>query len=629
MQGDSWPIEQLTNSRITDRDYVIGQQTNETKQQDKQSSSFPSHSYRPPEPQHRLGCDGKQADSSTNYSPRPCDSGPHATACLDGDDLLAAHEEIVFANAGLSSSDIDSLRQRRKRTEEIAVCQMLLNGWHARHGMEIDASSMSAEELGERRRIVLCYASALEGLQRRQAAVDALRLGLNVAEEEFGLGVEEEFAPEELDVQLTLALAKLYFKDNRKEKAMWWLHTLLTQLRGSTDSNPGTSVPAEDASDVFHLAGWVRIHDDDHTSAYELWTEGYGAVPECASLGRQFQKRDCWDRPLPDDVHVAREIAGEEVKGTSLHDLEGFPARIGTPALALFDPLTQQSNLVFRSRHPILTAVECANVLRTVEEFHQVHRNGAWDTVRHSSVKTTDVAVEDIPQLRPWLRELLRTRLYPLVHAAYPKLADGSSTMETDATDETTCGSRSRVRVHDAFIVRYDADNDKSVSLPEHSDTSAVSFTVALNSSAAGDFEGGGTWFEALGKDRRGKVVDAEMGHAVAFAGPLRHAGYPVTKGVRIILVLFLYIEGFSYGRFLEDYTKKHESDSHCLVDRFEKDADGETKDSKCSNDEEATHVNTRRKPSGDMPGGFVVYNQTVELVEMLNRRVDSVLDCE
>lgn len=352
-------------------------------------------------------------------------------------------------------------------------------------------------------------------------------------------------------------------------------------------------------------------------------------MPECASLRRQFQKRDCWDRPLKEDGPIAQEIAGgvSEVEGTvRWDDLEGFSARKGTPALALFAPETQQNNLVFRSRRPILTAIECANVLQKVEEFHKVHRNGAWDTVRHSSVKTTDVAVEDVPQLRPWLRELLRTRLCPLVHHAYPKLADGSSTMEKNAHNEP-CESHSRVRVHDAFIVRYDADTDGSFSLPEHSDTSAVSFTVALNSSSKGDFEGGGTWFEALGEDRRGMVVDAEMGHAVAFAGPLRHAGYPVEKGVRIILVLFLYIEGFSYGRFLEDYAKKHEGGGPCLVERYQKDEDEEKKDSKCSNDEGVSDHNTGRRPSGDMPGGFVVYNQTVELVEMLNRRVDSVLD--
>jgi hypothetical protein len=54
------------------------------------------------------------------------------------------------------------------------------------------------------------------------------------------------------------------------------------------------------------------------------------------------------------------------------------------------------------------------------------------------------------------------------------------------------------MRVHDAFIVRYDAENEKSFSLPEHCDTSAVSVVLALNSEEDGEYSGGGTWFEAL-----------------------------------------------------------------------------------------------------------------------------------
>lgn len=34
-------------------------------------------------------------------------------------------------------------------------------------------------------------------------------------------------------------------------------------------------------------------------------------------------------------------------------------------------------------------------------------------------------------------------------------------------------GAGSRIRIHDAFIVRYDAEKDMSLSLPEHCDTSA------------------------------------------------------------------------------------------------------------------------------------------------------------
>jgi hypothetical protein len=68
--------------------------------------------------------------------------------------------------------------------------------------------------------------------------------------------------------------------------------------------------------------------------------------------------------------------------------------------------------------------------------------------VRTSSVKTTDVAVEDIPRLRPWLRTLLESRLWPMLGAAYPVLADGSG-LRDGSTGEW------RLRLHDAFIVRY------------------------------------------------------------------------------------------------------------------------------------------------------------------------------
>ena len=123
--------------------------------------------------------------------------------------------------------------------------------------------------------------------------------------------------------------------------------------------------------------------------------------------------------------------------------------------------------------------------------------------MRKASVPTTDVAVEDVPRLRPWLRALTRRCLWPLLREAFPKLADGTTTVNK-ATGE------SRMRLHDAFIVRYDA-NDGSFSLPEHSDTSSMSFTLSLNDGGGGKFDGGGTWFEAL-DENGGVVVDGGLG---------------------------------------------------------------------------------------------------------------------
>jgi hypothetical protein len=172
----------------------------------------------------------------------------------------------------------------------------------------------------------------------------------------------------------------------------------------------------------------------------------------------------------------------------------------------------------------------------------------------------------------------------------------------------------------------------------------AVAHCCSLHSS--------GTWFESIADEQdddsvqddeevpthTGAVINADRGQAVAFAGPLRHAGYPVTKGCRIILVLFLYAEDFAYGKFLKAHVEEHgercstfgtnmhgnnpvkENNNGRLQQRQQEHGSATGYDDGLSTE----HA---RLPSGDRPGGFVVYNQTVELVSMLNRGVASVLD--
>ena len=52
--------------------------------------------------------------------------------------------------------------------------------------------------------------------------------------------------------------------------------------------------------------------------------------------------------------------------------------------------------------------------------------------------------------------------------------------------------------------------------------------------------------------------MNAEIGKAVFFAGPLKHAGFPITKGTRNILVLFLYVEDFHYGPLIQNFKRNH-----------------------------------------------------------------------
>ena len=87
----------------------------------------------------------------------------------------------------------------------------------------------------------------------------------------------------------------------------------------------------------------------------------------------------------------------------------------------------------------------------------------------------------------------------------------------------------------DAFVVRYDAAAQRS--LPTHQDDSHLSLTIALNETS--EYDGGGTSFEDLGGEG---FVRPEKGCVVAFPGELRHGGRAVTRGVRYIIAVFLWV---------------------------------------------------------------------------------------
>ncbi|KDO27111.1 hypothetical protein SPRG_07822 [Saprolegnia parasitica CBS 223.65] len=458
-------------------------------------------------------------------------------AATDSDAMLEAYEATLYA--GKSADEVDAIKTRKKHATTIAVCQAML----------LQETWLQDPSISERE-IYLCYATALEGLHRRYEAIEVLSNAIDMY-----------FAH---DPSLLLALGRLQFKAGHYDDALQ-LCVAVTEIF----ANDPAACDVDTAADAYHLAGWVKIHGDDHTRAYKLWSDGSQAIPSCPVLARQHRKRQCWD-----DAAVHEELLPGLVGDGALPPfaVQGFEAA-PTPAHAIFDANAQAGQLVFRSQSPLLTRSECDHVLALVHAHHETILGGVWGTVRHSSVKTTDVAVEDIPALRPWLRTLLATRVYPFLSTCFPMLADGSS-MVDPMTQSSRC------RVHDAFIVRYDAERDGSLSLPEHNDTSVTSVVITLNDT----FVGGGTWFEALDQ-----VVDAGVGHAVAFAGPLRHAGYAISKGTRMILVLFLYVNDFAYGTYLDNYA-------------------------------ENAPRSTQTTPSGDAPGGFVVYNQTVELVNTLNQ---------
>ena len=104
-----------------------------------------------------------------------------------------------------------------------------------------------------------------------------------------------------------------------------------------------------------------------------------------------------------------------------------------------------------------------------------------------------------------------------------------------------------KLRIQDLFVVRYDGDGSEEnrpgfASLRPHEDESIISLTIALNDMS--DYEGGGLFIASTGD-----LLNGDSGTVLTFAGELVHGGYPVTKGTRWILTVFLYLDDNLSGK--------------------------------------------------------------------------------
>jgi hypothetical protein len=277
--------------------------------------------------------------------------------------------------------------------------------------------------------------AALAGLNRKTDAILALQdaLGPSTKQptaEDLNQDSDREQAEDQERASLLLALAKLLFQQGRKSEAYELCEQVFTSFEASLewlqinhmkvkdyfdgDDLDGSNVEeaANDAAEAYQLGGWIKIHSDDHTSAYAIWSRGHAAVPSCPFLARQAGKRSCWDEyycststdrtlQLQRDATVAREMIGggahSDGRFDKHHDLDVFavphnqtasactpqpqrPAHVPSLGLvgcglligwfvctvALFDENSQCREVVFRTRKPLLTADECQAVLQEV-----------------------------------------------------------------------------------------------------------------------------------------------------------------------------------------------------------------------------------------------------------------------
>lgn len=109
--------------------------------------------------------------------------------------------------------------------------------------------------------------------------------------------------------------------------------------------------------------------------------------------------------------------------------------------------------------HPaVFEPGKCRQAVCEVERH--VAASGGWTTSRHYSVPTTDIAIHTVPRLLAWFNGMLRSRVFPLVGAQFGV-------------------HPAKLRVIDAFIVKYNAEKQRS--LPLHVDQSQFSLTIAMN----------------------------------------------------------------------------------------------------------------------------------------------------
>jgi hypothetical protein len=240
--------------------------------------------------------------------------------------------------------------------------------------------------------------------------------------------------------------------------------------------------------------------------------------------GRWEEAHATWAAAAP-GAHAHAALAAQAAKDASYWPADEAPTQaslrdamcmVPTEEDMYLVPLTPppRDDMAVVTRVPLLAAEDCARAVAAAEAA--AAKRGGWTTARHYAVPTTDIPLHEVPSLLAWFNDALRFSIAPMLAMAFPEIS-----------------SPGRLRVHDAFIVRYAAASQRH--LPVHRDQSQYSLTIALN--ARGEFTGGGTFFA----DSR-VVICPDVGHVVAFPGETRHGGEPITAGVRYIIAAFLFL---------------------------------------------------------------------------------------
>ena len=232
-------------------------------------------------------------------------------------------------------------------------------------------------------------------------------------------------------------------------------------------------------------------------------------LPEGMSMSQMFAKLSPARR---------REIEQRAEQRLREHNLEAFLAfGDGDAAAAKVRPKTpamKEKDAVWVVPN-VLTADECMSVRRAVDEAAAAR--GGWQS-RHRRFPTMDLPLSAALSLEPMLREVIFQRIIRALATFY-------------------CGEAflpEHLEVRECFFVKYSAEAGGQRALPMHTDGSLFSFNILLNDPLT-DFDGGGTTFASTDW-----TVRVPMGAAVVHGGDSFHAGYPIVRGERYLLVGFV-----------------------------------------------------------------------------------------
>ena len=325
------------------------------------------------------------------------------------------------------------------------------------------------------------------------------------------------------------------------------IDSLVKLLSNTVDVEDKLKQEAEEAR-LWKRLGKLQLDAGEYAESARIFRYGSRRCPSDEGLRHHCRVHDAFHGDLSGDKEDDREATAHvkvpddmQIPATDDSDADPLffllgvsPDKVPANILQLSGATVTTPSLtriVCASKRPILSGEACRFLIQSAQEA--AAQRGGYTTDRHVHAPTCDIPVFELasPAVR-WIRHGFERVLFPLV----------ASTMPTELGL-----SADSLRIQDCFIVRYDGEEDVQdqrsndgrpgfSSLRPHEDESLVSLTIALNDMS--EFEGGGLFVASTGD-----LLNGDAGTILCFAGGLVHGGYPVTKGTRWILTVFLYID--------------------------------------------------------------------------------------